>query len=234
MLAFAGAALLGLSVGYIFGAFPGGYFLGRLYRMDVRRQGSGRTGATNVLRTMGWGAFALTLLSDTLKGILPVLLVMHVFAPSSATAAASAVLGVLIGSNWSIVIAWLARDDPALRSPSNAYEGIQDFLARAKAGLGVMATAGAALVLYWPPVIPLTIVGIIVLLVFRYSSVASMTVATLYPLIMAYFVLTGTVPAIYLLMSVIAASIVLYALVPNMKRLRAGTEQKFGQRLTTK
>jgi glycerol-3-phosphate acyltransferase PlsY len=234
MLAFVGEVLLGFGVGYIFGAFPTGYFLGWLYGVDVRRHGSGRTGGSNVLRTVGWGAFSLTVLGDMLKGILPLLLVMHRLAPSSATAAASALLGVLVGSNWSIVIAWLVRNDPNLRSPSNIYEAIKDFFARAKAGAGVMATAGAAVTLYWPTVVPLTITGIMVLILLKYSSAASMTVAALYPLVMAYFVLTGEAPAIYLPMSIIVAAIVLYALIPNMKRLRAGTEQKFGQRLPTK
>jgi len=233
MFAFVGEVLLGLGVGYIFGAFPTGYFLGWLYGVDVRRHGSGRTGGSNVLRTLGWGAFALTVLGDMLKGILPLLLVMHGFAPSSATAAASALLGVLVGSNWSIMIAWLGRNDPSLRSPSNIYEAIKSFFARTRAGVGVMATAGAAVTLYWPPVVPLTIAGIMVLILLKYSSVASMTVAALYPLAMAYFVLTDKAPAIYFPMSIIAAAIVLYVLVPNMKRLRAGTEQKFGQRLPT-
>jgi glycerol-3-phosphate acyltransferase PlsY len=132
------------------------------------------------------------------------------------------------------VIARLGRNDSNLCSPPNIYEAIKNFFARAKAGAGVMATAGAAVTLYWPPVVPLTITGIMVLILLKYSSVASMTVAALYPLVMAYFVLTGKAPAIYFPMSIIAAAIVLYALIPNMKRLRAGTEQKFGQRLPTK
>ncbi len=226
--------ILAFVIGYLFGAFPTGYFLGRLYGVDVRRLGSGRTGGSNVLRTIGWPAFILTVSGDILKGILPVLLVTHLLAVGQPVAAAFTVIGVLIGNNWSIIIAWLARDDSHGPPPSNAYEFLRSVFARARGGAGVTTTAAGALTLYWPPVIPLVIVGISVLIVVRYSSVASMTVALLYPFAMAYFVMTGSAPWIYLPMSIFVGLIVLYVLTPNMRRLRAGTEQRFGQRVEVK
>lgn len=234
MVEFVGEALLGLVVGYVFGAFPTGYFVGRIHGVDVRQHGSGRTGGSNVLRTVGWFAFALTIVGDALKGALPVLLVTHVLEPGSSTAAAAAVIGALLGSNWSVVIAWLGHDSFKGLETSNASEFVRGLFAKAKGGAGVITTACAALTLYWQAVVPLAVVGLLVLIVFRYSSVASMTVAALYPLVMAYFFLTGAVPIVHLAMSIIAATIVLYVLLPNLKRLRAGTEQKFGQRVMTK
>ncbi len=234
MVGFVGEALIGLLTGYVFGAFPTGYFVGRLHGVDVRQHGSGRTGGSNVLRTVGWFAFALTIIGDALKGALPVLLVTHVIAPGSATAAAAAVIGALLGSNWSVVIAWLGRGSVNGLRTSNAYEFVRGLFANAKGGAGVITTACAALTLYWQAVVPLAVVGILVLIVFRYSSLASMTVAVLYPLIMAFFFFTGAVPIVHLAMSIIAAMIVLYVLVPNVRRLRAGTEQKFGQRVMIK
>jgi glycerol-3-phosphate acyltransferase PlsY len=232
MVGFVVEALLGLLVGYLFGAFPTGYFIGRIHGVDVRQHGSGRTGGSNVLRTVGWFAFALTIIGDALKGALPVLLVTHVLAPGSATSAAAAVLGALLGSNWSVVIAWLARGGSKRETDSNVFDFVKYVFAKARGGAGVITTACAALTLYWQAVVPLALVGILVLVVFRYSSLASMTVAALYPLVMAYFFFIGAIPGVDLAMSIIAAMIVLYVLVPNLRRLRAGTEQKFGQRVT--
>jgi glycerol-3-phosphate acyltransferase PlsY len=229
-----GEAVLGLFIGYVFGAFPTGYFVGRIHGVDVRQHGSGRTGGSNVLRTVGWFAFVLTILGDALKGAVPVLIVMHLLLPGSYNAAAGALLGALLGSNWSIVIAWLARGSVNGKSPSNVFEILQNVFAKAKGGVGVVTTACAALTLYWQAVVPLILVGLAVLLVLRYASLASMTVAILYPLVMAYFFFAGSVPGVYLAMSIIAGAIVVYVLTPNLRRLRAGTEQRFGQRLPIK
>ena len=62
-------------VAYLIGSVPSGYLLGRLHRIDVRSTGSGNIGATNVARTVGASAGALTLAIDMTKGALPVLLV---------------------------------------------------------------------------------------------------------------------------------------------------------------
>lgn len=58
---------------YLIGSFPTGVVLSRRkYGIDVREMGSGNIGATNITRTFGWYAGALTLLADGLKGFLPV------------------------------------------------------------------------------------------------------------------------------------------------------------------
>src|SRR3990170_4522241 len=59
---------------YLIGALPVGLVLGRLLKgTDIRKHGSGRTGATNVLRTLGWGPAIATLLGDIAKGAVGVL-----------------------------------------------------------------------------------------------------------------------------------------------------------------
>ena len=225
-------AVLGLVVGYLFGSFPTGYFAGRLYGVDVRRHGSGRTGGSNVLRSAGVPAFLITIFGDVLKGMLPILL-MRMLWPAYDSAPALALLGVLLGHNWSIFIALLAPQAEKT-APTNPYEFVKSFFARAKGGAGVATTAGAALTLFWPPIVPLLILGIGIVVIFKYSSLASITVAILYPLLMAFFVWRGDAPPVDLLVSLISGAIVVYVLIPNMKRLRAGTEQKFGQRLGQK
>ncbi len=60
--------------GYLLGSVPFGLLYGKLAGIDVRSQGSGNIGATNVNRLLGKKLGALTLASDILKGLLPMLL----------------------------------------------------------------------------------------------------------------------------------------------------------------
>ncbi len=62
-----------LIFGYLVGSIPFGLLYGRLAGIDVRRQGSGNIGATNVNRLLGKKLGAMTLVSDLLKGLLPML-----------------------------------------------------------------------------------------------------------------------------------------------------------------
>ncbi len=231
MLTLALITLLGVALGYLFGSIPVGYLVGRAYGVDVRKHGSGRTGGSNVLRTVGWPAFALTIAGDALKGLIPVLLMSRVIAPDLHPAHAATVLAVLFGNNWSILIAWMAHGPATASQPAGLYESLKGLFARAKGGAGVITTAAAALAVYWPAVLPLVVVGLVMLVLFRYSSLASLTVAALYPLDMTFFVLIGSAPAAYLLMSLAAGALLIYVLFPNLRRLLAGKERKFGDRV---
>ena len=60
-------------IGYLLGSIPFGMLIGRrLARVDVRQYGSGKTGATNVLRTAGRKAALVVVVLDILKGVLAV------------------------------------------------------------------------------------------------------------------------------------------------------------------
>ena len=72
--------ILWLAIGYLFGSFQSGYFLGKAKGIDVRNYGSHSTGATNSLRVMGTGAGVLVLLLDAAKAIIPCVLARHFFA----------------------------------------------------------------------------------------------------------------------------------------------------------
>ena len=69
--------ILALLVGaaYLIGSIPTGLLLGKAYGIDVRKEGSGNIGATNLYRTVGRKVGVITLIGDCLKGLLPVLLV---------------------------------------------------------------------------------------------------------------------------------------------------------------
>jgi glycerol-3-phosphate acyltransferase PlsY len=72
-----GYAVLFLVVGYALGSIPTGVLIGRWQKgVDIRRHGSGNIGMTNVLRTVGKGAAALTLVGDLAKGLIPVVLAL--------------------------------------------------------------------------------------------------------------------------------------------------------------
>ena len=84
------AALLG----YAFGSIPFGLILAKLAgKGDIRQQGSGNIGATNVLRTGSKGLAAATLLLDLAKGLVPVLLAWQLFWQELGWTALFAVIG---------------------------------------------------------------------------------------------------------------------------------------------
>ena len=77
--------VLAAVIGYALGSIPTGMIVARVYRgVDLTAYGSGRTGATNVLRTLGRGAAAVAFGGDFLKGALAVALVKFVIAPENA------------------------------------------------------------------------------------------------------------------------------------------------------
>ncbi len=222
--------LFSLVLGYVFGAFPTGYFVGKLWNVDVRRHGSGRTGGTNVLRTVGWPAFLMTAIGDILKGFLAVVLARVLF-PTLHGAHALALLGVLIGHNWSLWIALLDTPNTQVTQTPGLLGRVRSTLARARGGAGIGATAGATLGLFPPALAIVFPVFLVVLVVVRYASVASLTSSIVYPLLMLAFALNGSVPWTYFIAAVAAAGIIIFVHKPNIERLRAGTEKRFGQRI---
>jgi glycerol-3-phosphate acyltransferase PlsY len=228
ILQYVGGAL----IGYLLGAIPSGYFAGRLWNVDVRKHGSGRTGGTNVLRSAGWAAFTLTAIGDVSKGIVAVLLARFLF-PDLHGAHALAVLGVLIGHNWSIWIAMLASPDPRVTFARPPLGWIQRIAQQGRGGAGVAVTAAATAALF-PPIVVIVPVFVILLVVVRYASVASMSAAVFGPLTMLLFAINGNVPWSYFLIVTICGAIVILVHIPNIQRLRAGTERRFGDRLGQK
>jgi acyl phosphate:glycerol-3-phosphate acyltransferase len=71
--------------GYLMGSVPVGFIVGARSGIDVREVGSGNVGATNVARVVGKRQGILTLIADTAKGFLPVILAMQLGASLAAT-----------------------------------------------------------------------------------------------------------------------------------------------------
>jgi glycerol-3-phosphate acyltransferase PlsY len=62
--------LKAILIGYLLGSIPFGYLMGKLYKIDVTKYGSGNIGFTNVLRVIGVVPAAIVLIFDVLKGYL--------------------------------------------------------------------------------------------------------------------------------------------------------------------
>ena len=71
--------ILCLAVGYLFGLFQTGYIYSKLHHVDIRKEGSGNAGSTNVLRVMGVKAGATVFLGDICKTLIPCILVRHYY-----------------------------------------------------------------------------------------------------------------------------------------------------------
>jgi len=200
-------------IGYLIGSIPVGYVVIRLMKgEDIRTHGSGRTGGTNALRAGGLGAGTLTMLGDAAKGYAAVMLARLVMGQEAlatnigAVAAALAGLGAVVGHNWSVYLGF-------------------------KGGAGTAPNIGASIAL-WPvsglylaPMVPLG------LFIIGYASVTSMIIAGM---VLVTFVLRAALQADpnwwYAAYGVAAAVAVVWALRPNIKRLREGKERMVGLR----
>ncbi|RKY20404.1 MAG: acyl-phosphate glycerol 3-phosphate acyltransferase [Planctomycetota bacterium] len=195
--------VLAAVMGYLLGAVPVGYLVVWLFkREDVRQYGSGRTGGTNVYRAAGIGAAILSGAGDVLKGTLAVLLARWLVGTAAAEVVAG--LAAVIGHNWSVFLGW-----------------------RGGAGTGTNLGVVAA----FSPLVALAL-GVILLLairIVRYASVASMIVAGLVPV--AFLILAFVYPPFshygyYALYGLLSAAVIVFALRPNIARLRAGNERR--------
>ena len=80
------AQLIVIGAAYLIGSIPTGLLLGKAYGIDVRKEGSGNIGATNLYRTVGRKVGIITLIGDCLKGLLPVAVVSYSSLPPGTAA----------------------------------------------------------------------------------------------------------------------------------------------------
>jgi acyl phosphate:glycerol-3-phosphate acyltransferase len=189
------AALL-IALGYLLGSLPWGYWLPRLFvGVDVRTRGSGNIGATNVWRTLGFKLGVAVALLDIAKG------------------AAAAVLGL-----------WLADDLVAVLAGCAAMVGHWRplFVRFARGGKIVATTGGVGLALAPLATLSAAAVWIVVFLVTRYASVASMAAAASLPLFALLF--DATWPVIAFTAGGAVAIVLLHR--ANIARLVRGQENK--------
>ena len=206
--------LMGISLlviaSYLLGSIPVGYLLVRLFRkQDIRSVGSGNIGATNVLRSGGKGLGAATFALDVIKGAAAVALAALI-APQMANGLAPRTVEALAA-----VVAVLGHMFP--------------IWLRFRGGKGVATGFGVFLVAApWAALAAIT-VFIIVLMLTRYVSLASILGAGSFP-IFAYFLVHGDKPAFFIAAQIIVASLIILKHHANIRRLLTGTENRFGSR----
>jgi acyl phosphate:glycerol-3-phosphate acyltransferase len=204
-------ALLAAVVGYLLGSIPTGMIVARVYRnVDLTAYGSGRTGATNVLRTLGSGAAAVAFAGDFLKGVLAVLAVRY-FAGDNSWVELVAAVAVVLGHSYSVFIHF-------------------------KGGRGVVTGMGATIVA--APVTPILmliafVIGLLLVAATRYVSLGSVVGATLAALLMCWLALNTGDPA-WAVWGVLLGGFIVAAHRDNIERLLAGTERKLGERAVTR
>lgn len=194
--------------GYLLGSVPTGYLVARARGVDIRQYGSGNIGATNVFRALGKPAGIFVLLVDAAKGAL-----------------ATAVLPVLLsrlagGANaspeWLAIVAGVAA---ILGHNYTCWLGF-------KGGKGIATSAGVLLILI-PAGLGLALATwLVVFLIWRYVSLASVVAAAMLPLLVW---LTGASSTLVGL-AVILGALAVYKHRANIQRLRAGTENRFSRR----
>ena len=195
------SALLGGAAAYLVGAVPVGFVIARIYGIgDIRAEGSGSIGATNVLRTAGRTPAILTLVGDIVKGYLAVVLGAWV-GGGAVEAAAVAALAAVAGNCWSIFL--------GLRG-----------------GKGVATGLGALLRLVPWAVLPAALVWLVITMTFRYVSLGSVLAALCIPI----GALALGYPVPHVLAGAGVAALVTLRHRENIACLLSGTERRLGER----
>lgn len=190
-------------LGYFLGSIPFGYLLVWMTGGgDIRFQGSGNIGATNVARTSGWSVGIATLALDAAKGFLAAWLAAH-FSEGNIRFMMYAGLAAILGHIFPV---WLK------------FEG----------GKGVATAMGVFLAICWPALAVAVLLFLLVALFWRYISLASISAAAALPLLVYSLYAPGHAPPTAVSVStLLAAVMVIFKHRDNIERLLAGTEPRF-------
>jgi len=190
--------ILCIILSYLLGSVPIGYLIAKgLKGIDIRKSGSGNIGATNVARVVGKGAGLVTLLLDCLKGYVAVAAI-PMLAGNSAILKILCALCVIAGHNWTLFL-------------------------RFRGGKGVATTAGVFIGLAPMVFLSCFCVWIIIFVVFKYVSLASILAAVSLPLFMCLY----KKPVSWQVFGVILAVVGIVRHKSNIYRLLNKKEAKF-------
>jgi glycerol-3-phosphate acyltransferase PlsY len=191
-------------VSYLLGSIPFGLIIVRIRSgIDVRSVGSGNIGATNVLRVVGRGEAVLTLILDAAKGYLAVLLA-GLLTDHALPVIGCAAMAAILGHIFPVYL-------------------------RFRGGKGVATAFGVFLYLSTKPVLISLGVFLLVVLLWRYVSLASIVAAAAFPF--SYFLLersSSSSPWI-LFSACFCACLIVLKHHENIQRLLKGTERRLGE-----
>jgi len=210
--------LVALAIGYLFGVFPTGFLVGKKRGVDIRKHGSGNTGATNTLRTLGWVAAVITFIGDCAKSILAIVLVHFLFKDSECDIRIIelyAGFGAILGHNF-------------------------PFYFKFKGGKGIACTAGVAFVLF-PQAVPVCLtVFVLCIVLSKYVSLGSILMALVLIIqifLFNFYGILGVEESSVLEYNILILILGLMAILrhrENIVRLFKGTENKVGQKAEIK
>lgn len=179
---------------------------------DIREKGSGNAGTTNMLRSVGKKAAALTLICDILKGVLAILI--------------AKLLGLIPDMDKELMV--------QIAGIAVVLGHTFPIFFKFKGGKGVATSLGIILLLNWQIGLICLIFGLVLIILTRMVSLGAVTTAILYPILTLtladntnYFILTeGNDGRKYFIYSIILAVIILFNHRSNIKRILAGNENK--------
>lgn len=151
--------VLCVAAAYFLGNISPATLVGRFYGVDIKKVGSGNAGTTNVLRTLGWGPAAITLVIDILKGYIAVRLGLKV---DDLIGGQLCFLAVLVGHVYPVVFHF-------------------------KGGKGVATSLGAAWAINWPSAFAVLLVAALGAGTSKKMSIGSVAACLAYPLLVLFY-----------------------------------------------
>ncbi len=191
---------------YLIGSLPMGLIVVRLFAgKDIRAVGSGRTGGTNAMRAAGFAAGLLTAFADIGKGFVAVWMARQFMPSATYVLEALCAVAAVAGHNWPIYLGF-------------------------KGGAGASPNIGAAVAFWWPAMLIMIPSGAAILFGTGYASVASTVVSFGLIVMFALRAALAHQPVEYVGYATVTFVLVALSLIPNYKRLIAGTERVVGPR----
>jgi glycerol-3-phosphate acyltransferase PlsY len=195
--------LLSIPLAYLLGSIPFGYLLVKIFRhQDIRTTGSGNIGATNVARSGAKGLGIATLLLDCGKAFVAVKIAQHI-APGNYDLAVVAAIAAILGHVFPI---WLG-----FRGGKGVASALGVFLALSPAAAGFTFA-----------------IFLVIFVITRYVSLASIIGSAFFPLFGLYFVPVRTPLVLAGFLFIPLLIIVKHH--ENIRRLFSGTENRFGKK----
>lgn len=188
-----------LILSYLIGSILIGDIVALLKRVDLRGQGSGNVGATNVFRTMGPLYGSIVLVGDTLKGIVAVLLGGYLGSINGFDWGILTGILAIIGHNWSVFAAF-------------------------RGGKGMATSLGVIIAIAPLSLFVAVPVWILTFVLSGYVSLASVFTAIAYLISVFIFYPSDLYKIIF---AIIITAFAIYKHIPNFKRLRQGEEHRF-------